>query len=323
MIRRFPPLLLLACAFVVHADPWLSFPAKPGSANGKKVVLLSGDEEYRSEEGLPQLAKILSQKHGFDCIVLLSQDDDGTVNPNNQTNIPGMHLLGGADLVICQFRFRELPDEGMKHFVDYLESGKPMMVLRTATHAFDYSRNKKSPYAKYSWTAPGGGFGGMTIGETWTYHHGNHGHEGTRGLIEGKNKDHPVLKGVKDVFGLTDVYGVNPDFPGDATVLLQGATLRGLAADDAVNIDKPLMPIAWLRDYRGESGKTSKMFCSTIGAAIDMKSADLRRLFVNTAYFLTGLPAPINADVATVGDYNPSMFGFNKFKKGVKVDDLR
>jgi hypothetical protein len=65
------------------------------------------------------------------------------------------------------------------------------------------------------------------------------------------------------------------------------------------------------------------MFCSTIGAAIDMKSEDLRRLFVNAAYDLTGQQVPAGADVAPVGEYNPSMFGFNKFKKGVKLDSLR
>ncbi|HTI70159.1 MAG TPA: ThuA domain-containing protein [Candidatus Limnocylindria bacterium] len=313
--------LLAALPSLLQADPWVTYEPPAGKANGKYVVLLSGDEEYRSEEGLPQLGKILSQRHGFKCTVLFSQDADGSINPNNQTNIPGMHLLDKADLVICQFRFRELPDADMQHFVDYMEAGKPMMVLRTATHSFDYSRNKTSPFAKYSWGAKGGGFGGMTVGETWTYHHGDHGHEATRGLIEGKNKSHPILTGVKDVFGPTDVYGVNPDFPSDATVLMEGMVLKGMNPDDAPNLNKPLMPIVWLRDYKGTKGATAKFLGSTIGAATDMKSADLRRLFVNASYWLTDQKVPANADVETVGEYTPSMFGFNKFKVGVKVSE--
>ena len=129
---------LLATALPAWAGSWVTYEPKAGTANGKTVVLLSGDEEYRSEESLPQMGKILSQKHGFKCVVLFSQDADGTINPNNQTNIPGMHLLASADLVVNQFRFRELPDADMEHFVRYLDSGKPMMVVRTATHAFNY-----------------------------------------------------------------------------------------------------------------------------------------------------------------------------------------
>lgn len=315
----------VAIAGPVLAEPWVTYEPKAGTANGKHIVLLSGDEEYRSEEGLPQLGKILSQRHGFKCTVLFAQDADGTINPNNSTNVPGMHLLGSADLVVNQFRFRELPDADMKHFVDYVNSGKPMMVVRTATHAFNYERNKNSVYAKYTWTHQGGawtgGFGGFVVGESWTYHHGDHGHEATRGLIEGANRQHPIVNGVTDIFGPTDVYGVNPNFPKDATVLVQGMTLKGMNPEDAPNLKKALMPIVWLREYRGETGKTSKALCSTIGAATDLESADLRRLFVNAAYYLTGLEVPKNADVTVVGEYKPLMFGFNKFKKGVKVSE--
>jgi hypothetical protein len=314
----------LACAITAHlslAEPWVVYEPKAGTANGKHVVLLSGDEEYRSEEGLPQLGKILSQRHGFRCTVLFSQDADGVINPDNQTNVPGMHLLASADLVVNQFRFRELPDADMQHFVDYLNSARPMVVVRTATHAFNYERNKGSRFASFSWTAPGGGFGGKTVGESWTFHHGHHGKEGTRGLVDGRYAKHPILNGVHDVFGPTDVYGVNADFPTDAMVLMHGQTTTTLDPTSPPNLKKALMPIVWLRDYRGETGKTSTILCSTIGAATDLKSADLRRMFVNAAYHLTGLKVPESAEVETVGSYEPSMFGFKTYKRGVKVSE--
>ena len=138
-------------------------------------------------------------------------------------------------------------------------------------------------------------------------------------IVDGRNKSHPVLQGVNDVFGPTDVYGVNPDFPADATILLFGQVLKGMKPDDGPNLGKAVMPIVWLRDYKGESGKTSRMLCSTIGAATDLQSEDLRRLFVNSAYHLTGLPVPKKAEVTVVGEYAPTMFGFNKFIKDVKV----
>lgn len=311
---------LLASATAL-AQQWVTYDPPAGKANGKTIVMLSGDEEYRSEEGLPQMGKILSQRHGFRCTVLFSQDADGTINPNNQTNVPGMHLLGSADLVVNQFRFRELPDADMAHFVNYLDSGRPMIVVRTATHAFNYTRNKQSPYAKFDWQAAGGGFGGMTVGETWTYHHGNHGSESARGLVDGIHRKNPILNAVNDVWGPTDVYGVNPDFPKAATVLLWGQTLQGMNPNDPPNVNKAIMPLAWLYNYQGSSGKTSRILCSTIGAATDLRSEDLRRLFINAAYDLTGLPVPAKADAALVGEFNPSMFGFNTYKRGVKVSD--
>ena len=313
--------LLAATSTSLRASPWVVYEPAAGKANGKNIVLLSGDEEYRSEESLPMLGKLLSQRHGFRCTVLFSQSGEELIDPNNQTNVPGMHLLAGADLVINAFRFRELPDADMKHFVDYLDTGKPMMVIRTATHSFHYTRDKNSPYAKYGFAANGGGFGGMTVGETWTYHHGDHGKEGSRGLLDGKNQKNPILKSVRDIWGPTDVYGVNPDFPSDASVLLWGQTLKAMDPNDPPNLAKAIMPLVWLRDYKGPSGKTSKFFCSTIGAAVDLKSEDLRRLFVNACFDLTGLPVPDKADVTPIGAFEPTYFGFNGYKKGVHVAD--
>jgi type 1 glutamine amidotransferase len=303
-----------------HAGQWVTYEDKDGPGKGKQIVLLAGDEEYRSEEGLPQLGKILSQRHGFKCTVLFSQDPkDGTLDPNNQTNIPGMQLIDSADLVIMQFRFRELPDPDMKHLVDFLQSGKPIIALRTSTHAFNYTRNKQSPYAKYSFDGREwrGGFGQEVLGDTWISHHGNHKVESTRGLVDGLNEKHPVLRGVQDVWGPTDVYGIIHLKPGDK-ILLYGLTLQGMKPSDLPNYNKSIMPIAWTRDYAWENGKTTRSLTTTMGAATDLECADLRRLLVNACYWLTGIEVPNRADVELVGEYKPSAFGFNGFKKGVK-----
>ena len=91
---------------------WLEFKGTAGPGLGRRVVLVSGDEEYRSEEALPMLAKILSTHHGFDCSVLFAiNPETGEIDPDCQTNIPGLHALDTADLMIIFVRFRELPDE--------------------------------------------------------------------------------------------------------------------------------------------------------------------------------------------------------------------
>ena len=69
------------------SDAWITIPGGPGPGHGKTVVLIAADEEYRSEETLPQLARILAKRHGFNCIVLFGTDPkDGTVCPNVTNN---------------------------------------------------------------------------------------------------------------------------------------------------------------------------------------------------------------------------------------------
>ena len=81
------------------------------------------------------------------------------------------------------------------------------------------------------------------------------------------------------------------------------------------------MPLIWLRNYTCESGKTAKVLCSTIGASVDLQNEDLRRVFVNASYWLTSIDVPPKADVNYIGEFNPTFFGFNKGKQGVKVSE--
>src|ERR1700742_155144 len=78
----------------------LTFEGKDGPGKGKHVVLIAGDEEYRSEESLPMLAKILSQRHGFKCSVLFSAEPDGTINPDDTKALTNPAALDSADLII-------------------------------------------------------------------------------------------------------------------------------------------------------------------------------------------------------------------------------
>ena len=319
-------LLPLALSLTAMADdPWLVFEGKKGPGKGKHVVLVSGDEEYRTEESFPMLGRMLAEKHGFKCTVLFATDPKtGEINPNEQTNIPGVEAVDTADFLILGLRFRELPDEKMKHLADYVESGKPLLGLRTSTHAFNYTRNKKSPYASWSFNA-GGGFGKQVLGETWINHHGDHGKQSTRGVIEPASKNHPLVRGVEDVWGPSDVYGVK-ELPEDATVLIRGQVLTGMTpGDKAVEGGKndPMMPVAWVRERKLDNGSTQKVICSTMGAATDFVSPGLARFVTNAAYWATGLEVPQKLDTKPMGKYEPTNFGFNGFKKGVKAADLK
>ncbi len=316
------PLSASAADFVVYEGT-------SGPGKGKHIVLVSGDEEYRSEEALPQLGQILAKHHGFKCTVLFPVDKDGTINPN-VSNIPGLEALDTADLMIVALRFRDLPDEQMKHFVDYVESGKPIMGLRTATHSFNIKSGKT--YAKYSHNAGDAdykqGFGRQVLGETWINHHGKHGSQATRGIFaEGEEKS-PLLKGIENrtIFGPTDVYTVRLPLPGDSKPLVLGEVVEGMKEDDkalAGDKNSPMMPVAWTKTYDAANGKKARVFTTTMGAATDLINEPFRRLLVNASFWALNMDEkiPAKANVELVGDFKPSKFSFGGFVKGVKPAD--
>ena len=310
------------------STPWVRYEGSSGPGEGTHIVLVSGDEEYRSEEALPMLGKILAVRHGFTCTVLFPIDPEtGMVEPDHQTNIPGLEQLDSADLMVLFTRFRELPPDQMEHIDAYTRSGRPIIGLRTATHAFQYKRNPDSPYAKYDWQSEvegwEGGYGRQVLGETWVTHHGTHGEESTRGLVNGLRQDRPILNGVADVWGPTDVYGLR-DIEGDADVLLYGQSLSGMEPSAPPNTNKSILPVAWTKRYETETGNRARVFTTTMGASVDLESEDLRRLLVNAAYWAVGLEdsIPEEADVRYVDPYAPTAFGFDEHREGLRPSDF-
>lgn len=323
--------MILVGSVVRGDDRWIVFEGKEGPGKGKHVVLVSGDEEYRSEEALPQLAKILSKQHGFTCTVLFAIDNStGEINPNINDNIPGLETLSSADLMVIFTRFRNLPDDQMQHIVDYVNSGRPIVGLRTATHAFNLKPPSK--FMNYTWTSKDkdweGGFGRQVLGETWISHHGQHGGQSTRGIIAEGMKSHPILRGISDgdIWGPTDVYGVRLPLPGDSKALVLGQVLEGMKVSDrplAGEKNDPMMPVAWIKSYTGANGKSGRAFTTTMGASQDLQSAGVRRLLVNACYWGLGLDDKITSksNMDIVGDYKPTPFKFDGYVRGKKPAD--
>lgn len=279
--------------------------------NGKHIVLIAGDEEYRTEETMPMLGKLLSQKHGFKCTVLFSFGPDGAdyIDPNNQSGLRGLEALDSADLMLIGTRFRRPDEAAAKHITDFLNAGKPVIGIRTSTHAF----NGKGSFG----SVPFGQFGRKILGEQWVNHHGGHKRQGCRAVIEAENKTHPVLNGVKDIFAPSDVYGVI-HLTDEDTVLLRGAVTETLNPESepiAGPKNNPMQALAWLHTYETpDQKKMGEAFCTTAGASVDFLSADLRRLIVNACFHLTGQEVPEMADVDFVDPFEPSFYGFIKDK---------
>ena len=217
---------------VPTANPHLVvYRGERGPGLGKHIVFLAGDHEYRSEETLPALARILARHYGFKCSVFFTTDPKtGFIDPGS-SHIAGLEALKTADLMVVFLRFQDFPDAEMQHIVDYLDRGGPVVGFRTATHAFQIQR-PDAKFLKYTWnnkTDYVGGFGRQVLGETWVSHYGRNHKQSSRLMLQSEEAAHPILRGVKDVWAQSGGYTASP-IEG-SRVLAMGQILNGMTPD--------------------------------------------------------------------------------------------
>jgi type 1 glutamine amidotransferase len=317
--------LLLFPAVASAQDPHLVvYQGDKGPGHGKHIVFLAGDHEYRSEESLPALARILAKHYGFKCSVFFTTDPKtGFIEPGS-SNISGLEALKTADLLVIFLRFQDFPDDQMQHIADYLDRGGPVVGFRTATHAFQIKR-PDAKFLKYHWqTTDGypGGFGRQILGETWVSHYGTNHKMSSRLLLQADQLTHPILRGVKDVWVQSGGYTANP-IEG-SVILAKGQILEGMTPDSPPAAGKEQMPVAWYRSYQSSSGKPGRVFTTTHGASEDLLNDGFRRMSVNACLWAAGLENSIQptSDISFVGPYHPTTFAFGGFVKGVKPSDM-
>ena len=317
--------LLAAPAVSSAQNPHLVvYEGAKGPGHGKHIVLLAGDHEYRSEESLPALARILAKHYGFKCSVFFTTDPrTGFIEPGS-SNMAGLEALKTADLLVIFLRFQDFPDDQMQHIVDYLDRGGPVVGFRTATHAFQIKR-PDAKFLKYHWqTKEGfpGGFGRQILGETWVSHYGTNHKMSSRLLLQPDQLAHPILRGVKDVWVQSGGYMATP-IEG-SVVLAKGQILEGMKPDSLPAAGKEQVPVAWHRTYTSASGKTGRVFTTTHGASEDLLNDGFRRMSVNACLWAAGLEKAVTpaSDISFVGPYHPSTFAFGGFVKGVKPAEM-
>jgi type 1 glutamine amidotransferase len=330
--------LLCSCALVSSFIPgiaradenpqWLTYSGGNGPGKGKRIVLIAAEQEYRSEQSMPMMAKILSTHHGFDCTVLFAVNDKGEVDPTmpvypekgkesefKSHHIPGLEQLASADLVIFFNRLLTLPAAEQQMIVKYIDSGKPIIALRTANHGFRGPLPYKINDKQVRW-------GEDVLGGTFLGHHGRWHADSTRGIIHDDKKDHPILKGVSDIWGTSDVYRTYKEgtgLPEGCEALVWGQPLMGRNHDDAPNTKLEPLPVAWTKNWKTSEGETARVFHCTMGSGVDFESAGLRRLIINAVYWCMNMESAIDpaSSVEIIGDYKPLETGFNYDKIGV------
>lgn len=311
--------LVAAAVPVVRAEAVVYEGNAAGPGQGKHIVFLAGDHEYRSEETLPALARILARHHGCKCTVLFNVDQEtGEIAPGN-SNMPGLEALDTADLAVVFLRFQNFPPEQMRHFDEYLNRGGPVVGLRTATHAF--KMKAAEPFAKYSSDYKGAdylsGFGHQVLGQSWVGHYGRNHQQSTRiTIVDGKEK-HPILRGVKDIWVRAGGYVGKPT---DGEILTMAQPLNGMTPTSPADETKPPMPSEWTRTYKSKSGKEGRVFTSLYGTPEDLLNDGYRRLLVNGCFWALGLEDSIQAEanIEFVGRFKPNTFGNGSHARGIK-----
>jgi type 1 glutamine amidotransferase len=219
----------------VQSDP------KPGEAKKKlRIALISGALEYKSDESLIGLQKLLEEKYPVECVRMFRKTD---------ADIEGLDKLAECDLAIFFTRRLKPDDKQLALIKKYVESGKPILGIRTASHGFqNWLEMDKDVYGgNYKNHNPGGPKCEVTVVE--------------------QQKDHPILKGVKPFASASSLYK-NTGVADDATVLLTGS------------IPKESEPLAWTRE-RKLGDKAQRVFYTSLGHADDFAEASFRRLIVN------------------------------------------
>ena len=99
-----------------------------GDARPPRVVFVIAEDEYHAAQTLPQFARTeIAGKLGLDCAFVQS---------DSKTDLPGVEAIDNADLLVMFMRRRTLPDDQLEHFKRYFASGRPVVALRTSSHAF-------------------------------------------------------------------------------------------------------------------------------------------------------------------------------------------
>ncbi len=284
------------------------------------IVFVTGDEEYRSEESMPMLGKILKRELGAKISIAYSMTD-GIVDPNRVDNIEGLEALQTADMMIVFTRFRALPDDQLQYITDFANTGKPMVGFRTATHAFMYEDDRSMSHMNDEWPT-------RIFGQQWITHHG-HFADGndplTRVSLREDKANHSVLRGVEpfDAYSwLYHVQGGDWSVYGDKEFLLEGLSLRSKHQENNRLDQYPMTnPVAWTKTFNG-----GRVFFTTLGHPYDFIDVNMRKLALNGIYWALGKEAMIPADGVNadfVDEYKPNNSGFGqKFKPNLKPEKI-
>jgi type 1 glutamine amidotransferase len=236
----------------------------PGDTR-KHLVIVTGEKEYKTANTLPKFAL---EELGMDFKISLVYAD-----VENGSHFPGLEVIGDADVVLLSVRRRNLTKSQLDLFRAHLDAGKPLVGIRTASHAFHQRKPETAPEGLDQWRD----FDPAILGGNY------HGHLGAKiatfAQIDAKRADHPILAGIEgrrfQTYG--SLYQVRP-LTGTATPLLIGSAYG----------EKETEPVAWTN----VSPSGGRVFYTSLGHPYDFGVTQFRTLLRNAIFWAVEKEVP-------------------------------
>jgi putative membrane-bound dehydrogenase-like protein len=222
-------------------------PANDKNEKRLKVCLVSGSLEYDSDGSLAAFQKYLEENYPVVCTRAFRKTDD---------DLPGLDNLETCDVMLLFTRRLTIKGEQLDRLRAYCKAGKPIVAVRTASHAFQ------------NWLE----LDKEVLGGNYKGHYGDG--PPTQVSLADRAKEHPILAGVKAFQGAGSLYK-NTGQAEDVEVLLTG------------NIPDHTEPLAWTRVHNG-----GRVFYTSLGHPKDFQNNNFKRLLVNALYWTTKRDPP-------------------------------
>jgi type 1 glutamine amidotransferase len=232
-------LLAAATLGLIGLGPSLVLGGETGKA--LKVCILSGCDTYNSEESLPPFQKHLEANYNVQCVRIVRRSDD---------DLPGLEKLDDCDVALVFIKRMNLAGEQLERFKKYATSGKPIVGVRTASHAVQ------------TWLE----FDREVLGGNYQSHHPVG--PVTKIEVAARARKHPILQDV-DLTAANDALYKNAGHADDIDVLLRG-TIPG----------EPSEPLAWTRVHNG-----GRIFYTSLGAQDTFQNESFRRMLANALFW--------------------------------------
>jgi nicotinamidase-related amidase/type 1 glutamine amidotransferase len=233
-----------------------------GDAPRPHAVFLIGEDEYQTEQSLPEFAKTQLEPRGV-RVTLVKAD------AKNKNLFPGIEVLADADLLLLSVRRRTPSPEQLKVVRDYLESGRPLVGIRTASHAFAL-KGKDEGWPLFDSEVLGGDYQG---------HYDNEPKKGPPTVCHPQDgvAKHPILRGVPESFESVYTLYRNKQLAKGTTPLIWGTFGESRAREH----------VAWTNTYKG-----ARIFYTSLGGVEDFKNESFARLLTNGVFWAMEQPVP-------------------------------
>jgi nicotinamidase-related amidase/type 1 glutamine amidotransferase len=235
--------------------------------NRPVIAFLTAESEYNSNLTLAGFAHELLLKSGVNCEFAIGKP---TEDGDDKHNLENLQILEDADLAVIFIRRRGLEPQKMEMIKNYIRSGRPLMGIRTASHAFDPQIKPELSNSYLASLAKWPEFDKEILGGNYKGHYSNQ--TITKITVVPGMENHPLLKDVS-LENFTSSDGIyrnqNLNSPG-AQVILYG-TVEG----------QPSQPLLWTNRT-----STNDVIYTSMGSVRDWQNPNFRKIMLNSVDFL-------------------------------------